>query len=357
MNNPHSPFQSKYTPQLPELLNQLGCSIAISTYQAGKLVFISSQDGKSLTQLPRNFEKAMGIAEDYEKDKLAIACRDEVIVFKNSKDLAAYYPKSPNKYDSLYVPRITYYTGTVDVHDVHFGEDDQIYAVNTLFSCIVRVDGEYNFTPVWQPHFIDKIAPEDRCHLNGMAMQNDKPKYVTAFNRGNTPKSWREGIENSGIVIDVETNKVIADGLAMPHSPTLINGELYLLQSANGQLIKINTETGEKEVILETGAFARGMSYYNDFLFIGMSKLRENSTTFKKIIPNIKNNVSGVLVVHLPTKSKYGSIVYDTSLDEIYDVHVLKDKVRPNILNTIKPLHKESLMLPETTFWKKKKSN
>jgi uncharacterized protein (TIGR03032 family) len=153
------------------------------------VVFISSFDGKKISQLPRNFEKAMGITEDESMDKLAVACRDEVIVFKNSKGLAEYYPNSPNKYDALYVPRTTYYTGSVDIHDLSFGSNNTLYAINTLFSCIVRIDEEYNFTPIWQPSFIDKIAPEDRCHLNGMAMKNGKPKYATAFNNGNTPKS------------------------------------------------------------------------------------------------------------------------------------------------------------------------
>jgi uncharacterized protein (TIGR03032 family) len=353
MNKPPSPFKCRHTSQMPELLHQLNCSIAISTYQAGKVVFISSFDGKKISQLPRNFEKAMGIAEDESKDKLAVACRDEVIVFKNSKGLADYYPNSPNKYDALYVPRTTYYTGSVDIHDLSFGSNNTLYAVNTLFSCIVRIDEEYNFTPIWKPSFIDKIAPEDRCHLNGMAMKDGKPKYVTAFNNGNTPKSWRENIKSSGIVIDVETNEIVAEGLAMPHSPTLINGDLYVLLSANGNLVKIDIKTGGAEVIVETEGFARGMSYYNDFLFIGMSKLREGSSTFEKLIPNIKNNVAGIIAVHLPTKSKYGSIMYDSSLDEIYDVHVLKGKTRPNILNTAKPIHKESLMLPETTYWRK----
>ncbi len=357
MNKPPSPFSCKYSVQLPELLQQLNCSIAISTYQAGKVVFISSVDGKSLVQLPRNFDKAMGVAEDFENEKLAIACRDEVIVFKNSKDLATHYPNSPNKYDALFVPRVTYYTGTVDVHDLHFGDDSKLYAVNTMFSCIVCIDGEFNFTPVWHPPFIDKIAPEDRCHLNGMAMVDGKPKYATAFNQGNSRQSWRENITSTGIVIDVETNRIVAEGLAMPHSPTMINGELYLLMSATGELVKIDVETGEKQVIVETGGFARGMSYYNDFLFIGMSKLREGSSTFEKLIPNLKNNVSGIIVVHLPTKSLYGNIIYDTSLEEIYDVHVLRGKSRPNILNTIKPIHKNSLMIPSSTFWKKDKKS
>ena len=87
-NKALAPFSCQFTPQVPELLQKLNCSIAISTYQAGKLVFISAKDENSLTQLPRNFHKVMGISEDFENQKLALACKDEIIVFKNSPELA-----------------------------------------------------------------------------------------------------------------------------------------------------------------------------------------------------------------------------------------------------------------------------
>jgi uncharacterized protein (TIGR03032 family) len=354
MNNTNSlaPFSCKYTPQIPQLLQQLNCSIAISTYQAGKVVFISAKDENSLVQLPRNFEKAMGIAEDTQKDKIAIACKDEVIVFRNSTDLARFYPKAANKYDALYLPRNTFHTGAIDIHDLNFGNNGELYAVNTLFSSIVKIDDDYNFTPFWKPHFIDKIASEDRCHLNGMAMQNGRPKYATAFGNGNTYQSWRDNVTESGIVIDVENNTIIAEGLGMPHTPRIFNKDLYVLLSATGELVKINRETGTYEVIVKIDGFVRGMSLHKDYLFIGLSKLRKNSSTFGKLPFAEKANEAGIVVIHLPTRSISGKITYLTSLDEIYDVHIFSDKKRPNILNTITEDHKNGLMIPTTTFWK-----
>ena len=354
-NKALAPFSCQFTPQVPELLQKLNCSIAISTYQAGKLVFISAKDENSLTQLPRNFHKAMGIAEDFENQKLALACKDEIIIFKNSPELANYYPKSPNKYDALYMPRATFHTGTIDIHDLSFGNDGNLYAVNTLFSSIVKIDTDYNFTPFWTPPQIDKITSEDRCHLNGMAMQDGSPKYATAFNNGNSPQSWRENITNSGVVYDIVENKIIAEGLAMPHTPRIYNGELYVLLSATGELIKINSSDRSYEVIVNIEGFVRGMCLHKDYLFIGLSKLRENSSTFGKL-PFAKNaNKAGIVIVHLPTKSISGKITYLSSLDEIYDVHVLADKIRPNILNTLNDDYKEGLSIPGSTFWKRKK--
>ncbi|MFT4661733.1 MAG: hypothetical protein ACI8XB_002013 [Patiriisocius sp.] len=349
-----APFSCQYSLQVPELLMKLNCSIALSTYQAGKLVLISAKDANSLVQLPRHFERVMGIAENQEKDKLALACKDQVIVFANSPDLAKYYPKAPGKYDALYMPRMTYHTGSMDIHDLSFGQAETLFAVNTLFSCIVKLDSDFNFTPYWKPPFIDKLVSEDRCHLNGMAMKNGKPKYVTAFNTGNTFKSWRENITKTGVVIDVENNSIVAKDLDMPHSPRIFNDELYVLLSATGELVKINVEDGSKEVIVKIGGFVRGMSLHQDYLFIGTSKLRENSSTFSQLEIEEKSNLASIKIVHLPTKNLTGEIKYLSSLDEIYDIHVLSGKRRPNIMNTLTEDHKAGLMIPDTTFWAKK---
>ena len=348
---PLTPFHCRYTPQVPELLLHLNCSLAVSTYQAGKLVFLSPKDENTLIQLPRSFPKPMGIAEDEAKDKLALACKDEIIVFANSGELATHYPKAPDTYDALYMPRASYHTGPLDIHDLRFGKDGNLYAVNTLFSCIISIDDNYNFTPYWKPPFIDKLVSEDRCHLNGMAMKNGTPKYATAFNTGNSFQSWRENITTGGVVIDLESDEVVAEGLAMPHSPRLYGEELYVLLSATGELVRIDISSGKPEVILKVDGFVRGMAYYRDYLFIGLSKLRKNSSTFGKLEFAEKASQSGILIVHLPTGSIAGKITYLASLDEIYDVHVLAGKIRPNIMNTLTPDHRLGLMIPGATYW------
>ncbi len=350
-----SPFSCSYTPQLPELLLKLGCSIGISTYQAGKLIFISPKDENHIIQLPRTFAKPMGIALDTEKGKMALATKDEIITFRNSNDLARYYPKSPEKYDALFMPRATFHTGPLDIHDLNYGHNNTLYAVNTLFSCIVSINDDYNFCPVWKPPFIDILASEDRCHLNGMALKDGQPKYVTAFNRGNSVQSWRENITSSGIIIDVETDRLIAEGLPMPHSPRLYGNKLYVLLSATGELIEVDVDSGKHRTVIKLDGFVRGMDFCQDYLFIGLSKLRKNSSTFAKLDFAHRADQAGIVLVHLPTGSVAGKIIYQTSLDEIYDVRVFPGMLRPNILNTIKDDHKLGLMIPNATYWAKNK--
>ncbi|MFT5858089.1 MAG: hypothetical protein ACI865_000173 [Flavobacteriaceae bacterium] len=350
---PLSPFSCTYSSHVPEILQRLNCSIAISTYQAGKVVCISAKDENSIIQLPRTFEKPMGIAKHPTKDKLAIACKDEVVVLANSPELAEFYPNAKKKYDALYMPRATFHTGPLDIHDLSYGDQDELFGVNTLFSCIVKIDDDYNFTPYWRPKFIDKLVSEDRCHLNGMAMQDGKPKFATAFGKGNTFQSWRERVTTDGLIIDVENDEIIIEGLAMPHSPRIYNGELYTLLSATGELIRINPKNNSYDVVVKLDGFVRGMDLHKDYLFIGLSKLRKNSSTFAKLDFADKANEAGIVIVHLPTGSIAGKITYQSSLDEIYDVHILADKKRPNLLNTLRPDHKAGLMTPEATFWAK----
>ena len=114
-------------------------------------------------------------------------------------------------------------------------------------------------------------------------------------------------------------------------------------------------ERGTYEVVTSLGGFVRGMSLYQDYLFIGLSKLRKNSSTFAKLSIADKATHAGIAIVHLPTGSFVGQITYMTSVDEIYDVHIIPDKIRPNIMNTMNDKYKQGLSIPDTTFWAREK--
>lgn len=355
-SKPYTPFSSSYSPQIPELLANLNCSIAITTYQAGKFACISPEmNNEGLVILPRTFKKPMGVALD-DNSKMAIATKDEVIILENSRELAQSYPNKPNTYDNLWIPRITYHTGKVDIHDIAFSKNE-IIAVNTSFSCLCKINGNFNFTPFWTPYFIDKLASEDRCHLNGLVMLDDKPKYVTALGATNSSQGWRDNIVVGGIILDVDSNEIMLKGLAMPHSPMMYKDELYLLLSATAEFIKVNTDSWEIEVLKKFDGFCRGLDLYKDYAFIGFSKLRKNSSTFSKLDFSKKANYSGIKIIHIPTNSEVGEITFRTSIDEIYEVKILPDSLRPNILNTEKEIHKHSLAIPNNTFWANTKKN
>jgi uncharacterized protein (TIGR03032 family) len=322
-----------------------------TTYESGCVVIISAKENK-LVQLTRGFKKPMGIAIN--KDKLALATLNELLVFSNNNDLALTYPNKPETYDYLYMPRASYYTGNLDLHDIDFGSDNEIYAVNTRFSCISKIDADFSFKPVWKPSFISRILPEDRCHLNGMALLDGKPKYVTALSQTDVAGGWRDNITSSGVLIDIVKNKVILEGLGMPHSPRIINNQLYLLQSAKGEVIKVNTIKKTYEVVARIPGILRGMTEYGNYVFIGVSKPRKTSKTFEKLPEEFKKQSAGIVVFYKPTWGYVGEIKYSTTINEIFDVQVLPNLLRPNIINRESTFVKDSIVAKNLSFWFKR---
>jgi len=349
MISPPPPFSCTYTPNVAELLTQLNCSLAITTFQAGKLIFLSPDGPNTMRQLPRDFEKAMGMA--VHQDRMALATKEEVVVLANVPQLAVDYTVNPNVYDAFYVPRATYYTGAVDIHDMEWDKGGRLWAINTLFSCLVTIDDAYSFRPQWMPPFITSFESGDCCHLNGMAMVEGAPRYVSMFGKTTTPKGWRDGIETNGLIMDITSNEVVAHSLAMPHSPRWFDGQLYCLLSASGQLIRVDINTGKYEVIARLKGFARGMTKRGDYLFIGLSRLRQNASTFRDLAITKDVMYCGVEIIHLPTGANVGHIRYQQSVEEIYDVQVLPGVFRPGILNHTSAAHRLALHTPEAVFW------
>ena len=344
------PFACQHTPNFPELLEQLNCTLVISTFQAGKLIFLGPKNGEQLIQLPRTFNSPMGVA--IKDNKLALATKDEVLMLRNSEELAKTYPNAPDKYDAFFKPMASYHTGQLDIHDLHFG-NDKLWAVNTSFSCLCTINDDFSFTPRWKPKFISKLESEDRCHLNGLAMDGVRPKYVTGLGSGNTAQSWRGNITKGGVLIDIETDELICNDLSMPHSPRIYDSQLYVLLSAGQKLISVDPNSGKKEDVVHIPGFVRGMCKVQDYIFIATSKLRKNSSTFKHLEIADNANEASITAIHLPTGSIVAKMSYLTSVDEIYDIQILEGYTRPNIINKDQGLHLQGLITPENTFWAK----
>lgn len=348
MAQPAPPFTCNYSPNIPELLWGLECTLAITTYQAGKMILLSAINSNELIQLPRTFNKPMGIA--HEGSRLAIASKEEITIFADSPSHAPSYPENPNTYDHLYIPRSTYYTGDIDAHDLAWSKSGLI-AVNTRFSCLSYIDDEFSFKPFWKPSFISELVPEDRCHLNGLVLENGDPKYVTALGETNTFQGWRSKKNDGGILLDVPSGEIICRGLAMPHSPRIYNEKLYVLQSATGQLTCIDPQSGKLEVVNEFNGFTRGMARCGDYLFIGLSKIREKSSSFADLPIAKKSLNAGIVVLYLPTGKIVGQLRYESSVEEIYDIQVIPNARRPGMMSLSKDTFRRAITTPDATFW------
>lgn len=343
-----APFDLTFTPALPELLRKLDVTIAITTYQAGKLVLISPVNDERLVQLPRTYPRAMALG--VHDRSLAVATVGSVELLARDERLAPAYPRQQNTYDTIYLPRTSYHTGRIDCHGLEWGNAG-LWAVNTRFSALCTLSEEYGFVPRWKPKWVTELLPQDRCHLNGVAMESGEPRYVTCLNTGNEYESWKKTIPDGGVVVDVTTEEIVSTDLPMPHSPRLINGTLYVLLSSTGELATIDLSNGTHRTVVSFGGFVRGMAHHRDHLFIAMSKIRKNSSSFRKLAIADSSTKAGIAVVHQPTGTLVGRITYEQSVDEIFDVAVLPGLRRPGIVSTDTAVHRHAFSFPEGAMW------
>jgi len=335
----------EYSDNFAEILATENVSIVLSAYHDAKLIFVSAE-GNQILQSPVGCAKPMGIG--VHENKLAVANLDKLTVYAHSERLANLV-KGDSHLDTIYFPRTTFYTGPVDVHDISFGRKD-IWAVNTKFSCLVTFDINHSYTPRWKPHFISELRPEDRCHLNGLAMQNGEPAYVTALSQTDDKEGWRADIVKTGVILDVQNNRTLLSGLAMPHSPRLINNKLYFLQSAIGELSCYNPEDGTSETLYNFDAFVRGMAASQNYIYVAYSKIRETSKTFAKLpVASLRNN-SGVFVYDIREKKIVSELIYNTGISEIYDIQTLPNTRRCSLITEENPLHRRAVSMPGIAF-------
>ena len=341
-------FELNFSGNIPQILKENNICILLSTYQAGKVIILSSKNNE-LCQTPISFKKPMGIA--IQGSKLAVACMDEIIFFSKNENIASFVNSENNSYDSVYIERASYNTSTLDIHDLEFG-DGVIWGVNTLFSCLSIFDINFSHRPKWKPPFITKLVPEDRCHLNGMTLKDDIPKYVTALSDDDQYQGWRKNKLNTGILMEVPSGDIILSNLAMPHSPRFYNKELYLLESGTGNLIKVNVEEKSSEVIFNFNCFIRGLTFSNNLAFIGKSKIRENSTDFNKLEVKVNSLNAGLIIFCMNTLTILGEINYTAAIQELYDVQILENAANAVIITKEIEEYRNIITFPGNVFKK-----
>jgi len=246
--------------------------------------------------------------------------------------------ESADGYDRLYVPQLSYYTGDIDVHDMAMDSNGKPVFINSLFSCLATVSDTASFKPLWKPDFITALQPEDRCHLNGLAMKNGAPTYVSAIAKTNVAGGWREHRGDGGLIIDVQNNQVItSEGLSMPHSPRWHNDKLWVANSGKGEFGWIDLDTGKFEPVLFCPGYIRGVSFHKNFAILGLSRPRHNKTFSGLALDDrlIKEGVqarSGIVVVDLNTGAMPYALYAEGVVSELYDVVVVPDAIRPSMI-------------------------
>ncbi|MEM1299956.1 MAG: TIGR03032 family protein [Pseudomonadota bacterium] len=315
-------------------LASTGASIGFTTYQAGKIFLIGSNaETGRLSIFERSFPRCMGLGAGPD-GTLWLSSLYQLWRFENFLDPG----QVQDGYDAVFVPLEGRTTGDVDIHDVHpLGPGRPPVFVVTRFNCLATLDRTNSFAPVWKPPFIDRIAAEDRCHLNGLAMRDGRPAYVTCVSRTNIGGGWREHRESGGVVLDVDTGEAVATGLSMPHSPRLYGGQLYVIQSGAGEFGRIDLASGMFEPMCFLPGFARGVTFIGRHAIIGVSRPRREGTfeglaVEERLAREGVSPVCRLAVVNLDTGDVEHSLDIEGAVQELYDVTALPGIRRPTIL-------------------------
>lgn len=309
-----------------EWLARADVSVALTTYQAGRLFFIGRKPDGGVRAHERMIEQCQGLWTDGQS--LWTSGLWTLWRFENALRPGT---RTASGADRKFVPREGRITGRTDIHDIAIAEIDGVSRpifVNTLFSCLATISDTASFRPVWMPKFISHLAPEDRCHLNGLAMDGRRPAYVSAVSSSDVADGWRERRRDGGVIIDVATGEKVATGPSMPHSPRLYDGRLWVLNSGEGEFGTVDPATGAFTPVCFCPGYARGLAFAGRHAVIGLSRPRHNQTfaglalderlAAKDAVPR-----SGLLVVDIDTGNVVEWLRFEHTIDELYDVAVL----------------------------------
>lgn len=324
-------FELTTSRQFPNFLAGQQLSLAFTTYQAGKLFLLGLKPDGHVSVSERTLARCMGMVAS--PGGLHVATLYQIWRFRNVLDAGALH----DGHDALYAPRMSWVTGDLDVHDMGLMPDGRPVFANTLFSCVSTVSDAYSFEPLWQPRFISKLAAEDRCHLNGLAMDGNVPRYVTVVGQSDVADGWREHRHNGGCVIDMASHEVVVGGLSMPHSPRLHAGKLWLLNSGTGEFGWVDVKAGRFEPVAFCPGYLRGLAFVGDYAVLGLSQSRGNRTFSGLALDEAlaKRGAQarcGLMVVDLRTGDTVHWVRLAGVVQELYDVVLLPGVRRPSAI-------------------------
>ena len=341
-------FQVMASPGFAGWLKAHRVSLALTTYQTGRLMMFGVGEDDKLAFAARSFGRAVGLAGDAQTlwmSTLYQLWRLENVLGEGQARAA---------YDRLYAPRLSHVTGVLNIHDIGIGADGAPIFVNTQFSCLARPHPAASFQPLWRPRFVSQLRPDDRCHLNGLAMREGRPAFVTACAASDEPEGWRKRRADGGIVIDVDSGEMVVTGLSMPHSPRWHDGKLWLLNSGTGDFGYV--EDGALRPVAFCPGWGRGLAFHDGFAVVGLS-LAAKGRSFEglaldlNLARRLTHPRCGIQVIDLASGEAVEWAYFDGAIEEIYDVVPLAGVTRPNAVG-FDPKEIEGVInvAPEATF-------
>lgn len=325
-----NPFHLNITEETRFWLTANEISLIFTTYESGQCIVIAPGIDNKTIIIERQFDRPMSI---YHKDRnIWLSTLNSIWKIENGLDHGQTFDKM---WERLYLPRASFVTGNVDIHDLSLDKNGDLFAVITKNNCIARITNQDkgNFTPVWSPKFISAFVDEDRCHLNGFCFDENGLAYASAIGISDENLGWKNQRSNGGIIIDTRTNEVIIEGLSMPHTPRLYQNALWFLEAGRGYLCRYDLQTKELTKKLWIPGFLRGLRFFKNYAVVCSSKPRDKIFDGLPLEDEIKKrNIEAqcsISIIDLDKMETIHDILITGSVKEIYDIIVLEDCKTP----------------------------
>ncbi|MDG1431420.1 MAG: TIGR03032 family protein [Paracoccaceae bacterium] len=294
-------------------------TIAATSYQSGRLYLMGRHPNGGLVLSEEYFRKAMGL--HVAGNTLRLLSEGHLLELVSSQNHGSI--------GKTFTPAKLHPIGDVSAHDLAVTNDDQVVFVNTRFNCLATLSETEGFTSVWSPPFLHGAQMGDRCHLNGLAIKNGSSAYVTGMARTCRVNGWRRHRTDGGFVMEVQTNRVICEGLSMPHSPRIHDGVLWVCNSGTGELGVIDRDSECFIPLAFCPGFIRGLAFHGRYAFVGLSRPRHARFEGLALHDNLKNSGqepwTGVQIINTQSGKIVGWVKIDGPVTELYDIAILPE--------------------------------
>jgi uncharacterized protein (TIGR03032 family) len=327
------------------------CSIAFTSYQTGELFLIGVLPNGAISFHQRHFVRAMGLHAT--EQRLYLASIFQVWRLEN---VLRPGEVANDGFDKLYVPRNTQVTGDLDVHEIGVEPDGRVIFVNTAYSCLSVFSRTDSFKPIWKPKFISKLANEDRCHLNGLAMENGAARYVSVISKSDVVTGWRDRRASGGSIIDITDDRVVTDQLSMPHSPRVYQDQIWALDSGRGYLVRVDRFNGKLERIAFCPGFLRGLAFRNKYAVVGLSLPRDGAFTGLDLDDELQKRDAdpraGINIIDTHSGDVVQWLRLEGHIVETFDVAVLPEVRCPMAVGLLTPDIRTHITIEEHELFK-----
>jgi uncharacterized protein (TIGR03032 family) len=306
------------------LLEKLNITLLVTREYEHLVIALNAKNGK-LNQTFLHLPHPNGLVVDKKRNKLYVAStRSPNMIVELSlldKLMKRDGHKETAKEQKVLVPsRMKYYSGAHYFHDLAM-IGGKLFANSVGQNGIMQINMDASATEkiIWSP-LPKKLQQANHLQLNSIAGgRTIADSYFSAS--AEKPGEYKPGdlkfpVDKKGVIFSGKTKKVIARNLTRPHSAKLYKNKLWVNNSGYGEFGEVRN--GELTVYNRFDGWTRGLHFFDNFAFVGVSKIIPQ---FKIYAPGIKGDVQecSLYAIDLKTKEVVGSLEWPFG-NQIYGI-------------------------------------